>query len=126
VTQHHEINASPGIDDHVVRYGYDAAGNRSAIVRGAGSGGFYTIYYRDPVERPVIVANDFPVAADMVIELAYNPASQITQRSVSNDAYATPPAANVARGYQVNGLNQYSGTTNGGVPNWSFEYDCTR
>jgi YD repeat-containing protein len=59
----------------------------------------------------------------MVIELAYNPASQIVSRTVSNDAYAAPAADNAARGYQVNGLNQYTGTTWGGAPNWSFEYD---
>jgi RHS repeat-associated protein len=29
----------------------------------------------------------------------------------------------MGRGYLVNGLNQYTGTTWGGAPNWSFDYD---
>jgi RHS repeat-associated protein len=123
VTHHYELNAAPGIDDHVVRYWYNRAGNRSAVVRGAGSIGFYTIFYRDAVERLTILANDFPLAADMVVELGYNPASQIVSRGVSNDSYAAPTPANTARGYQVNGLNEYTGTTYGGAPNWSFEHD---
>jgi RHS repeat-associated protein len=43
-----------------------------------------------------------------LLTFADNPASQITSRSVSNDAYAAPPAYNVARAYAVNGLNQYT------------------
>jgi RHS repeat-associated protein len=38
----------------------------------------------------------------------YNPASQVTQSSVSNDAYAYTGHVNVNRNYAVNGLNQYT------------------
>jgi RHS repeat-associated protein len=123
-TQHHELTAAPGIDDHVVRYWYNRAGNRSAVVRGAGSGGFYTVFYRDPAERLTVLANDFPTASDMVVELGYNAAGQIVGRSLSNDAYAAPTPENVARGYLRNGLNQYTATTLGGSPNWTFEHDA--
>jgi RHS repeat-associated protein len=119
MTMHYEINAAPGIDDHIIRYWYDPAGNRLSAVRGAGSIGFYTIWYRDPVERPSIVANDLPVAADMVIELAYNPASQITSRSVSNDAYVWNGTLPASTGYAVNGQNQY--TSVAGV---TYAYDA--
>jgi RHS repeat-associated protein len=120
-----EVSSSPSLDDLIVRYWYNGAGNRSGVVRGAGSGGFTTVFYRDALERPTVVANDLPgTANDAPIELAYNSASQIVGRSVSNDDYAAPPAANVERGYGVNGLNQYTGTTWGGAPNWSFEYDA--
>ncbi|HEX8225545.1 MAG TPA: hypothetical protein VF605_17155 [Allosphingosinicella sp.] len=83
VTHHYELTAAPGIDDHVVRYWYNRAGNRSGVVRGAGAIGFYTVFYRDPVERLTLLANDFPLAADMVFELGYNPASQIVTRSLA-------------------------------------------
>ena len=125
LTHRYEYSATPGIDDHVVRYFYYPDGSRGAIVRGAGSGGFTTVVYRDAVGRPSIIANDLPVpGSDVVFELAYNPASQIVRRSVSNDAYAAPTPANMARGYQANGLNQYTGTTSDGAPNWSFEYNA--
>jgi RHS repeat-associated protein len=38
----------------------------------------------------------------------YSPASQIVSEAKSNDAYASSTAANVARPYSVNGLNQYA------------------
>ena len=50
----------PGPD--VIRYWYNAAGSRHSAVRGAGTGGFYTVFYRDPLERPAIIANDLPGA----------------------------------------------------------------
>ncbi len=37
----------------------------------------------------------------------YNPASQITSRTLNNDAYANTAHYDVDRDYQVNGLNQY-------------------
>jgi RHS repeat-associated protein len=59
----------------------------------------------------------------MVVELGYNAASQIVSRGLSNDSYAAPTPENVARGYVRNGLNQYTATTLGGSPNWTFEHD---
>jgi hypothetical protein len=38
----------------------------------------------------------------------YNPASQIAQRTRSNDAYAWTGGVNVSRAYAVNALNQYT------------------
>jgi RHS repeat-associated protein len=129
MTQVSEHRVVPSLDDLIVRYWYNAAGSRHSAVRGAGTGGFYTIFYRDPLERPSVVANDLPAAGnDMVIELAYNPAGQIASRSVSNDAYAAPPEENRSLAYQVNGLNQYiaaSNRTYGYDPNGNLAGDGT-
>ena len=120
MTSAYEYRATPSIDDYLVRYWYKASGARHAAVRGADLIGFTTNYYYDPANRPTVIANDLPVAgADMVVELAYNPASQITQRSRDNDAYAWTGAYNVSRSYTVNGLNQY--TAAGPA---SFTYDA--
>jgi RHS repeat-associated protein len=106
-------------DDYVIRYFYNAAGSRYVVARGATSSGFATAYYRDALERPSIISNDLPGTADDVqIDLAYNPANQIVQRTVSRDIYAAPPASNVSHAYSANGLNQY---TAAGPAN--FEYD---
>jgi YD repeat-containing protein len=91
------------IDDYVIRYWYKPEGPRHAAVRGAGTAGFTTISYYDSLQRPTVLADDFPAAADMVVELPYNPASQIVSRSVGNDAYAWTGAYNVSRSYAVNG-----------------------
>lgn len=50
--------------------------------------------------------------------LGYNPASQITSRANTNDAYAFTGSVNVNRGYTANGLNQYSAVAGTG-----FGYD---
>ena len=69
VASTYEHRSAASVDDLIVRFGYDAGGSRHAVVRGAGAGGFYTIFYRDPMQRPTIVANDFPSAPDLAIEL---------------------------------------------------------
>ncbi|HYD37000.1 MAG TPA: RHS repeat-associated core domain-containing protein, partial [Allosphingosinicella sp.] len=107
------------IDDYVIRYWYNAGGSRYAAVRGAGSVGFTTTHYYDAVDRLESMHSTLPVAGGSVsLGFAYNPVGQITQRSVSNDSYAAPPAYNVSRPYSVNGLNQY---TAAGPAN--FQYD---
>ena len=115
-----EVRAAPSLDDLIVRYWYNEAGSRAGIVRGSGSGGFTTNFYRDPLEWPTVIANDLPgTANDAPIELGYNRAGQIVSRSVSNSAYAWTGHYNVSRGYGVNGLNQY--TTAGPA---SFAHDA--
>lgn len=56
---------------------------------------------------------------NVTLGFGYNPASQITSRTRSNDAYAWTGGYNVNRNYSVNGLNQYltAGTA-------SFGYDA--
>ncbi|HEX8225550.1 MAG TPA: hypothetical protein VF605_17180 [Allosphingosinicella sp.] len=96
VTATYEHRVPSSMNDYVVRYWYNAAGSRNAAVRG--TGGFTTVWYRDPLERPTIIANDLPGAADDApVELAYNVAGQIVGRTVHNNAYAAPTPANTAR-----------------------------
>ena len=90
--------AAASSDDYVVRYWYKPDGPRHAAVRGAGLAGFTTTSYYDALQRPEAMHNDLPAAgADVSFGFAYNPAGQITQRTVSHDSNAAPPAANVAR-----------------------------
>ncbi len=56
--------------------------------------------------------------------MAFNPASQVTTRSLSPDSYAWTPPYDVSRTYAVNGLNQYSGSTNAGQAPVAFAYDA--
>ena len=59
-----------GLDNYLVRYWYNAAGRRSAAVRGANAIGFGTNYYRDALERPTVIANDLPGTAALLISSA--------------------------------------------------------
>ncbi len=56
--------------------------------------------------------------------MAFNPASQVATRSLSPDSYAWTPPYDVSRTYQVNGLNQYSASTNAGQAPVAFAYDA--
>ena len=119
VTHHYEINASPGPNDHVIRYWYKPTGERSAEVRGAGSGGFSTTHYYDSAMRPSVLANNLPVAgADVSFGFGWNPAGQIATLARDNDSYAFA-AALPARTYAADGLNRYTSVS--GTP---YVYDA--
>ena len=78
VTATFEHRSPASMDDYLIRYWYNPAGNRLSAVRGANSGGFYTVWYRDGLERPTTLANDLPgTANDAPVELAWNAAGQI-------------------------------------------------
>jgi RHS repeat-associated protein len=116
----HDNAAVGSLDDYVIRYWYKPEGGRHAAVRGAGSVGFTTVFYYDALQRPIAAYNDLPTLGnDVNMGYSYNPASQITERSRDNDAYAWTGHYNVSRGYSVNGLNQY--TAAGPA---SFAYDA--
>ena len=115
----HDKATAASSDDYIIRYWYRESGPRQAAVRGAGSIGFGTNYYYDGALRLSTLASDLPFpGADVVIDLAYNPAGQISQYSRGNDAYAWKGAYPASRPYAANGLNQY--TTAGPA---SFLYD---
>lgn len=97
------------INQLIVRNFYNSAGLRYAVVRGAGIVGFTEIRYFDPVHRLSSLHHDLPATdGDQSFGYGYNAASQITSRSVSNDAYAWTGHYDVSRSYAVNGLNQYT------------------
>jgi RHS repeat-associated protein len=94
---------------------YNNRGQRAQM-----SGGGTSDYAYDPVGRLSSIAHDLNgTTNDVTYGLnAYNPASQITQRSISNDSYAYTGAYNVNRNYAVNGLNQY---VSAGPANFSYD-----
>jgi RHS repeat-associated protein len=116
----YEVRAAPGVDDHVVRYWYNATGTLYSAVRGAGVVGFSTTHYYDSLNRLQSMHNTVPAAgASVSFSFAYNPASQMVSRTLTNDAYAFNRALNVSRPYQVNGLNQYTA-----VSSLHYDYDA--
>jgi RHS repeat-associated protein len=120
-------NSVPANDDYIVRYTYKPAGPRASAVRGAGTAVFTTTTSYDAALRPDVIASELPgTASDVSFSFAYNPASQIVSRTISNDSYTFNRAVNVSRPYQVNGLNQYtavSGQAYGYDPNGNLTSD---
>lgn len=95
---------------------YNAKGELATQVRGAVT----TSYTYDGISRPMSIADDLAgTANDETSTFAYNPASQISTLTHSNDAYAFTGYVNVNRNYTKNGLNHY--TTAGSA---SFAYDA--
>jgi RHS repeat-associated protein len=88
-------------------YVYDDLGRRTWFIRGNGADTSYTY---DPVSRLTSLANDLAgTSYDLTINgFGYNPANQVTGYTRSNDVYAWNGSVAVNRGYNSNGLNQYS------------------
>lgn len=90
-------------------YAYDDLGRRTSLTRG---NGVVTSYGYDTASRLTSLASDLPgTTYDLTLGFGYNQASQITSTTRSNNLYSWTGAANVARNYTSNGLNQYSATT---------------
>jgi RHS repeat-associated protein len=102
----------------MLSYGYNNRGMRASQT---GRFGQMSTFTPDNAGRLSSIAHDMAgTAGDVTYGLdAYNPASQVTQRSTSNNAYAWNDGYNVNRNYAVNGLNQY---TSAGPA--SFSYDA--
>lgn len=94
---------------------YNNRGSRSLLSSGSSSH-----YGYDAVGRLNALTQDISGSAyDVTYGFGYNPASQMTTRSTSNDAFVYTGDVNVSRSYAVNGLNQY---TSAGPA--SFSYDA--
>jgi RHS repeat-associated protein len=104
VTKIRENGATTGTGI-LATYSYDDYGRRTSIMRGNGT---VTNYGYDPVSRLRWMAQDISgTTQDLVIDyIDYNPASQITGYTRSNDSYAWKGHYNVSRSYATNGLNQ--------------------
>jgi YD repeat-containing protein len=89
----------------LVSYTMDNLGRRTALTRGNGTS---TAYSYDPVSRLSSFTQDLIGSVqDLTVgSFTYNPASQITGYSRSNDSYAWGGHYNVNRSYATNGLNQ--------------------
>ncbi|MGB8326459.1 MAG: RHS repeat-associated core domain-containing protein [Steroidobacteraceae bacterium] len=113
-------------DGNYATYEFDAA-DRPAYIRRSGSsqiahysyaptgwrsnfdGGLNTSYGYDAIGRVSTLTNNMPASAyNNQWTFGYNSASQITQTTRSNDAFAWTDAANADRNYVPNGLNQYT------------------
>lgn len=96
-------------------YTYNANGNRATMF-----GALNTYYGYDRVGRLNSLSTYLPAATwNNGWTFEYNPASQITKSTRTNDLFAWAGHANYDRGYIANGLNQYA---NAGVS--SFCYDA--
>ena len=86
-------------------YGYDSLGRRTSITRGNGT---VTSYGYDAVGRLANFGQDLAGTTNdlSLTGIAYNPASQQSQQTRSNDSYAWSGHYNIARSYMTNGLNQ--------------------
>ncbi|WP_457313479.1 RHS repeat-associated core domain-containing protein [Sphingomonas sp. UYAg733] len=116
VTAIREYGAASGAGV-LATYVYDDLGRRLSITRGNGTS---TTYAFDPVSRlSQLTHNMVFTASNLTLGFSYNPASQISGVTRSNDSYAWTGAANVDRVYTVNGLNQ--ATLSGSV---SLGYDA--
>jgi RHS repeat-associated protein len=110
----------------IVRYWYNAQGQRLSTVRGVGVVGFTSVDYYDPALRLTAINNDLPgTANDLSTALGYNPAGQITSFVRTNDSYAWPASlAGGTRDYGVNGQNQYTAIASDGTPGPAISYDA--
>jgi RHS repeat-associated protein len=88
-------------------YAYDDLGRRTSLTRGNGA---VTSYAFDPVSRLTGFTQDVSgTAQDLTVNgISYNPASQMTGLTRSNDSYAWTGHYNVNRNYTANGLNQFT------------------
>lgn len=97
-------------------YNYDALGRRATLTRGNGS---VTSFSYDLASRITDLDHNLGgTANDQEYGFAYTAASQLSQRTASNDAYNWQGPNFTGRTYNRNGLNQY--TSVGGT---SFSYD---
>src|SRR5438045_2079853 len=91
---------------------YDTPGRRQSTTRGASQ----TSYTYDPVSR---LASDTQTFASGTLNttatFGYNPASQITSQSRTNDAYAFTAYVAATKSYTVNGLSQYTAVDAGAL-----------
>jgi len=102
-------------------FAYYDTGQRQTLTRAGGSA---TSYGYDGISRLTSLQETFiNGAGNVTLGFAYNPASQMTQRTRTNDAYAFVDTPAYTRPYSVNGLNQYAQTGPIGSPITSFLYD---
>ncbi|MFT4955416.1 MAG: RHS repeat-associated protein [Brevundimonas sp.] len=117
VTRVRENGASSGVGV-LAQYAYDNLGRRTGITRG---NGVSTDYGYDDVSRLTTIMHDLSgTAQDVMFTMGYNPAGQVTSRTISNNLYAYEPA-NQSTTYVINGRNEI--TSAGGT---ALTYDANR
>jgi RHS repeat-associated protein len=94
--------SGPGV---LARYTYDDLGRRVALTRGNGT---VTAYDYSASRLQQLTQNLAGTSGDLTAAFTYNPAGQIANRTLSNDAYVWTQDTNLTRSYTPNGLNQYA------------------
>lgn len=99
---------------------YDNRGTLASLQRGTSGTAFITGFSYDGIGRLTSLANDVAAGTvdDLTISQGFNPASQISTQTRSNDSYSWTGVVALNRPYTTNGLNQY--TAAGPA---SFSYD---
>jgi RHS repeat-associated protein len=95
-----------GVTTQFMDINYDDYGRRTTINRASS----WTDYGYDNASRLTTLTQRFAGNTGNATQtFGYNPASQITQGTLDNDAFAFPTSqiGSVLRGYSANGLNQY-------------------
>jgi RHS repeat-associated protein len=104
--------SGPGL---LASYSNDMLGRRTGITRGNGTASSYSF---DGVSRISSLAQDLAsTSGDVTFGFTYNSASQVTQRTVSNDSYSYFPLPK-STSYTPDGLNRYAN-----VAGAAFSYD---
>jgi YD repeat-containing protein len=104
LTKVRENGASSGVG-LLATWAYDNLGRRTTLTRGNGT---VTTYGYDAVSRLTSLAQNLSgTTSDITLGYSYNPASQITSHTRSNDAYAWTDHYAVTRNYTPDGLNRY-------------------
>jgi len=98
--------SGPGV---LASFAYDEQGKPTGMTRGNGINDSFSY---DAASRLAGLTINHPTAGN-TYSYAYNPASQLVSRGMTNDAYAFTQAVAVNHNYTTNGLNQY--TLNGAV-----------
>ena len=105
-----------GDTTNLIHFVYDTLGRRQTLQRANGTS---TAYGYDPMSR----LNDLQLKAGSSVVndygFTYNPASQVTQKTLTNSAFAWTGAVGVSRTYTPNGLNQYSAIS--GIANPTYD-----
>lgn len=111
-----ENGATSGIGV-LATYAYDDFGRRTSLTYGNGVVTTYTI---DNLSRLSAISHNLAGSThDVTTGFSYNPASQITSQTRTNDLYAFGNYGNSNLGYTPNGLNQYAS-----VGGNSYGYDA--
>ncbi len=99
----------------LVTYTYNARGSRASV------GGNFATSYGYYLDGRLSTLTNTPLASGFTNQygFSYNPATQITQLTRSNDAFAWNGAVNATDSYVPNGLNQYTSAAGA-----SFAYDA--
>jgi len=118
------LNGSSATANLIAQYAYDNLGRRDNITRG---NGVTTTYGYDLASRLNSLSHNVDLtgtANDVTFGFRSNPASQVTDRTISNTAYVWQGRVGVDRGFATGGDNRLLTTgLTGGATDTTYGYD---